>query len=102
MKIYNKLIRDKIPQIIEADGCEFDTHIADKQEYTEHLEKKLLEEVSEYIEDKNIEELADVMEVIFALAENLGYTEEDLIKARNAKRYKRGGFKERIILEKVY
>jgi len=102
MKIYNKLIRDKIPEIIQDDGSEFDTHIADKKEYTKELEKKLLEEVSEYLTDKNIEELADVMEVLFALGENLGYTEEDLIEARNVKRDNRGGFKERIILEKVY
>ncbi len=102
MKIYNKLIRDKIPEIIQADGCEFDSHIADKKEYTNELEKKLLEEVCEYLKDKNIEELADVLEVLFALAENLGHTEEDLIAERNTKRDTRGGFKEKIILEKVY
>ena len=52
--------------------------------------------------DKNIEELADVMEVLFALADNLGYSEKDLIDKRNERKESRGGFKERIILEKVY
>ncbi|WBW96260.1 nucleoside triphosphate pyrophosphohydrolase [Oceanirhabdus sp. W0125-5] len=102
MKIYNKLIRDKIPQIITADGKKFDTHIASKEEYTQMLEDKLKEETTEYLEDKNLKELADVMEVLFSLAENLGYSEEDLINERNKRNEQRGGFKERIILEKVY
>lgn len=102
MKIYNKLIRDKIPQIITDSGSKFDTHIATKKEYTEMLEAKLKEETTEYLEDKNLKELADVMEVLFSLAENLGYSEQDLINKRIERNKQRGGFKERIILEKVY
>jgi predicted house-cleaning noncanonical NTP pyrophosphatase (MazG superfamily) len=102
MKIYNKLIRDKIPQIITASDKKFDTHIASEKEYTESLETKLKEEVNEYLSDKNLEELADVMEVIFALAKNLGYSEDDLINKRNEKSDARGGFDKKIILEKVY
>lgn len=101
MKIYNKLVRDKIPEIIAADGNKFETRIASKEEHAELLEKKLQEEVNEFIEDKNLEELADVMEVLFGLAKNLGYSEEDLIKKRNQKRDERGGFEEGIVLEKV-
>lgn len=102
LKTYNKLVRDRIPEIIKADGKDFDTHIASKEEYTEMLEKKLNEEVNEYLEDKNIKELADLMEVIFALGENLGFSEYDLINIRNERNEKRGGFKKGIILEKVY
>lgn len=102
MKVYNKLVRDLIPEVIEADGKECEIEIASKEEIEELLEGKLLEEVNEYIEDKNLEELADIMEVLFGLAHNLGYSEEQLIKKREEKFKERGGFKEGIVLKKVY
>jgi len=76
MRIYSKLVRDKIPEIIKASGKNSDVHYAKK------------------------EELADVIEVLFALANTLGYSEKDLINKRNAKKY--GGFEKCIFLEKVY
>ena len=76
--------------------------IADKEQRTELLEAKLMEEVNEYLEDKNLEELADVMEVLFGLAHNLGYSEEDLLNKRREKLEERGGFKEGVVLKKVY
>ncbi|MCD2345865.1 nucleoside triphosphate pyrophosphohydrolase [Clostridium guangxiense] len=102
MKVYNKLVRDKIPAVIEASGKKFDIRKADKEEHYKLLETKLKEEVNEFLKDKNLEELADVMEVLFGLAENMGYSEEDLMKKRSEKREERGGFKEGIVLEKVY
>lgn len=102
MKNYNKLVRDKIPQIIEASGKKFEIRTASKEEQAELLEKKLQEEVNEYIEDKNLEELADVMEVLFGLAKNLGYSEEDLVKKRLEKRDERGGFDDGVVLERVF
>ena len=66
------------------------------------LETKLNEEVSEYLEAKNLEELADVMEVLFGLANALGYSEDDLINKRNEKKEERGCFEKGIVLEKVY
>ncbi|MBU3156921.1 nucleoside triphosphate pyrophosphohydrolase [Clostridium estertheticum] len=102
MKTYNKLVRDKIPEIIKAAGKNFDVHYAKKGEVLPLLETKLNEEVSEYIEAKNLEELADVMEVLFGLATALGYSEEDLINKRNEKKEERGGFEKGIVLEKVY
>ncbi|MGL4873122.1 MAG: MazG-like family protein [Clostridium sp.] len=101
MKKYDKLVRDLIPEIIERDNKECKTRIVQGIEKTEYLENKLKEEVNEYLEDKNLEELADVMEVLFALADNLGYTEEELINKRLEKKNERGGFKEGIILEEV-
>lgn len=102
MKIYNKLVRDKIPQIIESSGKKFDIHIAKEEEYKTLLEEKLEEEVTEYREAKNLEELADILEVLVGLAEGLGYSEEELFRMRDEKREARGGFKERIVLDKVY
>ncbi len=101
MKKYNKLVRDLIPQIIEADGKQCEYEIATKEQHQELLEEKLKEEVNEYLEDKNLEELADVMEVLFALAENLGYSEEDLMEKRKEKGEERGGFKVGIVLKEV-
>ncbi|MBS5307100.1 MULTISPECIES: nucleoside triphosphate pyrophosphohydrolase [Clostridium] len=101
MKIYNKLVRDRIPEIITADDKTCEIEIVSGIKKQELLEKKLLEEVNEYLEDKNLEELADIMEVLFGLANELGYSEEDLIKKRNEKLEKRGGFKEGIVLKVV-
>ena len=101
MKGYNKLLRDKIPEIIRADGKECEVRIAEGKEKYELLEKKLMEEVNEFLEDKNLEELADVMEVLFELARDIGYSEEDLIRKREEKKTERGGFEEGIILVKV-
>ena len=101
MKVYNKLVRDKIPEIINADGKQCEIEIVSGKEKQELLEKKLLEEVNEYVQDKNLEELADVMEVLFGLANELGYSEEDLLNKRNKKLKARGGFKEGIVLKSV-
>ncbi len=101
MKTYNKLVRDKIPEIIKADGRECETLIVAGDEKHKLLEAKLQEEVNEFIEDKNLEELADVMEVLFGLAETLGYSEVEFLKARDKKREERGGFKDGIVLKVV-
>lgn len=102
MTTYNKLVRDKIPEIIRASDKECEVSVVCGKEKTELLEKKLMEEVGEFLEAKNLEELADIMEVLFGLAEDLGFSEEELVKSRNDKRNERGGFSEGIVLEKVY
>ena len=101
MKLYNKLVRDKIPEIIKESGKECEIEIVNGVQKQELLEKKLLEEVNEYMEDKNLEELADVMEVLFGLAKELGYSEADLLNKRKEKLQERGGFKGGIVLVKV-
>lgn len=101
MEMYNKLVRDKIPEIIKRAGKECDIKIVSKKEKYEFLESKLQEEVNEFLQDKNLEELADVMEVLFGLADSLGYSEEELLKARDKKNEERGGFKNGIVLESV-
>lgn len=102
MKSYNKLVRDKIPEIIKEAGKTCNIRYADEKEQLKLLEEKLQEEVSEYIEAKNLEELADIMEVLFGLAKNLGVSEEGLLKCREDKRSQRGGFEEGVVLLEVY
>lgn len=98
MQRYSKLVRDKIPEIIRADGKECEVRIAEGKEKYELLEKKLMEEVNEFLEDKNLEELADVMAVLFGLAREMGYSEDDLIRKREEKNGERGGFEEGVVL----
>lgn len=101
MKVYNKLVRDKIPKIIEQDGKKSVTHTLSQQEYLAALETKLDEEVAEYQADKNLEELADVLEVLQAICIARGYTLEQLEKKRKEKADDCGGFKDMIFLEYV-
>lgn len=101
VKVYNKLVRDKIPEIIEADGKSCKTKILSDEEYLKMIDAKLDEELAEYHKDQNIEELADLMEVIYAATEARGYSVEQLESVRLAKVEKRGGFKEKILLREV-
>lgn len=103
-RIYNKLVRDKIPNIIEKKGEIPVTKILDDISYKEELEKKLYEEYKEVIEasgNDRIEELADLLEVIRALANLENKDLVDIIKVADDKREKRGAFKDKIFLEKV-
>ena len=99
MTVYNKLVRDKIPDLIRAQGETPIFRTLDDQEYLRRLEEKLDEEVAEFHRDRNAEELADILEVVFALAEALGYPEAELQKIRREKGEKRGTFREKVFLE---
>jgi predicted house-cleaning noncanonical NTP pyrophosphatase (MazG superfamily) len=101
MKEYNKLIRDKIPEIIEASNKTFTTHIASSEEYWTKLREKLTEEVNEFLDDENPKELADILEVIYAICDEKGISKDKLEAMRKEKSEKRGAFIEKIILEKV-
>ena len=94
-----KLVRDRIPEIIKADGKSPITRILTEEEYLKELDAKLNEEVAEYQSDKSIEEMADVLEVLFAICEARGYSIEHLMKVKQNKQKKRGGFKDRIYWE---
>lgn len=102
MPVYNKLVRDLIPQVIEATGKEFRTRILDEEEYKKELIIKLKEESEEYFATENskesLEELADMLEVIRALAVVHGATWEELEALREKKAEARGGFQERVYL----
>ena len=98
VKTYNKLVRDLIPEVIEASGNKCRTRVLSDEEYLEMLDAKLDEELAEYHKDQNIEELADLLELIRAAAIARGYTLEELETARAEKAKKRGGFKKKIFL----
>ena len=99
--IYNKLVRDRIPEIIEASGKSCATEILSDEDYLKMLDAKLDEELAEYHKDKNIEELADLLEVIRACAVARGSSVEELERVRKEKAAKRGGFEKKILLKEV-
>ncbi|MGM0502831.1 MAG: phosphoribosyl-ATP pyrophosphohydrolase [Bacillota bacterium] len=102
MKKYDKLIRDKIPEIIKADGKECEVEVMDEKEYKNYLQDKLVEEVEEYIESEEIEELADILEVMRAIAELEDVDFDEIDRIREAKKDERGGFEERLKLLQVF
>jgi len=99
--IYNKLVRDKIPDIIKADGKKFKTRILDDKEHLAELIKKLKEEAAEFEENPSIEELADIKEITIAIREALGIRSGELEDTRRKKAASNGRFKQKIFLESV-
>ena len=99
--LYNKLVRDLIPEIIIASGRTCTTEILSDEDYLRMLDAKLDEELVEYHKDQNIEELADLLEVIRAAVISRGYTLDDLERVRAEKTAKCGGFEKRILLKEV-
>ena len=102
IKEYHKLVRDKIPEIIEGSGKACETVILSENEYLQMLDAKMDEELAEYHKDQNIEELADLMEVIYAAAIARGYTLEQLEAIRLEKAIQRGSFEKKILLLEVF
>ena len=104
-QIYNKLVRDKIPEIIESNGEKPIFRILSDEEYKVELENKSLEEYNEVLKandsNERVEELADMLEIIIALAKIEDKSLDDIIAIANMKREKRGGFDKKIFLEKV-
>jgi len=98
---YNKLVRDKIPEIIKRKGVVLITHIADDSEYWQKLKEKLQEEVNEFLKENNEEELADILEVIYAICDFKNFDKEKLELLRKKKVEERGGFKDKIILDET-
>ncbi len=100
-KVYQKLVRDRIPEIIEADGktCVIET-LSDSR-YLEMLDAKLAEELAEYQGSKSLEELADLLEVMRAVVQARGWTWGQLEQVRQEKAMQRGGFEKKILLKEV-
>ncbi|MDD5164957.1 MAG: nucleoside triphosphate pyrophosphohydrolase [Candidatus Pacebacteria bacterium] len=97
MASYNKLVRDKIPEILDKKGVSYEKRIADDAEFKAELIKKLTEECAEFAEAGDLNELADVLEVISALKTLPEYT--DVLDVQDKKRLERGGFAQKIILK---
>lgn len=98
---YNKLIRDRIPEIIAKNGQTARVRVLTDEEYLAKLDEKLGEELAEYLADGNVEELADLLEVIYAAALARGTTAEQLDEIRRKKAEERGAFAEKLLLEEV-
>lgn len=96
---YNKLVRDKVTDIIEMKGERAVFHIASDVEYHEKLREKLREEVEEFLSDESISELADILEVLEAFVEYKEFKPEDVAGEKGKKAEKRGAFTKRIILD---
>lgn len=101
-KVYNKLIRDNIPDIIEADNKKCKIEIVEGEELIKLLNEKLQEEVDEYLASNDIEEFADILEVIHGILNNKGVTIEELETIRTKKKEERGGFTKGIKLLEVF
>ena len=105
MPVYNKLVRDRIPEIIGLSGKTFTSRLLPEDEYLLELNKKMHEELAEYetatSSEDALEELADLLELIHAVTEYYDSTVDELEQIRADKATKRGGFEERIFLMEV-
>ena len=99
--VYKKLVRDRIPEIIEASRKTFTIEILSDENYLLMVDAKLDEELAEYHKDQNIEELSDLLEVIYAATKARGYSIEQLEAVRAEKAAKRGAFDKKILLKEV-
>ena len=102
VKTYHKLVRDRIPEIIEADGKTCVCETLSDEEYIRLLDQKLNEELAEYQESKSLEELADLLEVVQAVVRARGWTLDELEQVRADKAAERGGFTKKILLKEVW
>jgi predicted house-cleaning noncanonical NTP pyrophosphatase (MazG superfamily) len=98
---YNKLIRDRIPEIIEASGKTAVVEQLTDDEFLQKLDEKLVEELAEYQESQSVEELADLYEIILAIAAVKGYSPEEFEAIRREKAAQRGSFSQRLLLNRV-
>lgn len=101
MRVYNKLVRDNIPDIIRKNGEIPHTSILDDEEYLQELKTKLIEETNEFIESEEIVELADILEVVEFLARAKGSNLDEVLKLKENKASKNGAFEKKIFLEYV-
>lgn len=104
IKYYNKLVRDKIPAVITKSGSTYETEVLGEKEYIDKLNEKLNEELEEFYNatpEETVGEIADILEVLYALAETKGITIEEIENVRLQKKEDRGGFKDRILLKHV-
>lgn len=100
--VYNKLVRDKIPEIIKSSGKNPVTELMDETAYKKALDQKLLEETKEYLESGSEEELADIAEVFYSILAARGISINEIEQLRAEKAAERGGFEQRIFLKEVH
>ena len=101
MKHYDKLVRDRIPEIIMREGGKPTFHRVNGEELKEYVRAKILEEANEFEQSRKIEELVDLLETIFFYC-RLEKTSWDEMNAKlHKKRAERGGFEGGVILDRV-
>lgn len=105
---YNKLIRDKIPEIIEKQGKTCVVSRLNDEEYAQKLAEKLTEEMQEFLrefdaekDEEAVKELADLVEVVYAILDLIGVDKNDFEKIRQAKTLQNGAFKNKLLLLQV-
>jgi predicted house-cleaning noncanonical NTP pyrophosphatase (MazG superfamily) len=98
---YDKLVRDRIPELIEADGKQCDVRVLQDGEYASRLDQKLDEELLEYKQSGDLTELIDLVEIVRAIVERHGKSWQEFEQFRSAKREARGGFAKRLLLISV-
>lgn len=98
---YDKLVRDRIPEIIEASGECCTVRVLGDEEYAQRLDQKLAEELAEYQESSDVEELVDLVELVRAIVSYRGMSWDELERMREHKYKERGGFGKRLLLEAV-
>lgn len=97
-KVYNKLVRDRVPDIIFSSGNTPLTTVLSKQEFEESLKRKLAEETQEFLESEEVEELVDIFQVILAILDEKGISVEEFESRRKKKALEKGEFKQRLFL----
>jgi predicted house-cleaning noncanonical NTP pyrophosphatase (MazG superfamily) len=98
---YNKLVRDRVPAIIEKEGRKAVTRTASEEEFLQKLGGKMLEEAEEFLQTGETEELADVLEAIYAICNLRKISLGQLEEIRKRKAAERGGFSKRVLLEET-
>lgn len=98
---YNKLVRDRIPEIIEKCGKKAIVEELGNQEYKKCLDIKLGEELQEYLSEDSVDELADLVEVIYAILKYKGVDVDEFESIRKRKADERGAFDKRLLLKEV-
>ena len=101
MREYDKLVRDRIPEVVRENDETPVTHTVDGEAYRERLREKLVEEATEFRDDPTVEELGDVLDVVAAIREAEPVDESDLQRKRQAKAAQRGGFEDGVVLDRV-
>lgn len=101
-KQYNKLVRDRFPELMKEKGREIDFEVLDGTQYSEKLREKFQEEVEKFTKagsDRLLSEIVDLLEVVYAIAEHRGITEAEVEFMRQLKKNRSGGFRKRIMLK---
>ena len=102
LKVFNKLVRDNIPEIIESKGEKVIIETLSTEDYKTALLEKLIEEAQELKQNPSMEEVADVLEVLESICESFSFTEDEVQRVKAEKQKIRGGFKNKVFLKETY